>query len=176
MTIVRLTRLLTGGTKAYLQAFIDNYSRYVLDWKVSADISAVNTRDLLLSALAKAKMKILGDVGKPEVYSDGGPENDNADVAGLGALGLFTLTLAQIDVTFSNSLIDVHRIMGTKMRRPITRGGKSQQGREACSQYSWLLPDLPVLTTQFTNANLSRECALPSLQPMIEGNDGRQLQ
>ncbi len=90
MTIVRLTRLLTGGTKAYLQAVIDNYSRYVLDWKVSADISAVNTRDLLLSALAKAK--ILGDVGKPEVLSDGGPENDNADVAGLGALGLFTLT------------------------------------------------------------------------------------
>ena len=75
-----------------------------MDWKVSADISAVNTRDLLLSALAKAK--ILGDVGKPEVYSDGGPENDNADVAGLGALGLFTLTLAQIDVTFSNSLIE----------------------------------------------------------------------
>ena len=81
-----------------------NYSRYVLDWKVSADISAVNTRDLLLSALAKAK--ILGDVGKPEVFSDGGPENDNADVAGLGGLGLFTLTLAQIDVTFSNSLIE----------------------------------------------------------------------
>ena len=77
MTIVRLTRLLTDGTKAYLQAVIDNYSRYVLDWKVSADISAVNTRDLLLSALAKAK--ILGDVGKPEVFSDGGPENDNAD-------------------------------------------------------------------------------------------------
>ena len=70
-----------------------------MDWKVSADISAVNTRDLLLSALAKAK--ILGDVGKPEVFSDGGPKNDNADVAGLRALGLFTLTLAQIDVTFS---------------------------------------------------------------------------
>ncbi len=100
VTIVRLV----DGTKAYLQAVIDNYSRYVLDWKVSADISAVNTRDLLLSALAKAK--ILGDVGKPEVFSDGGPENDNADVAGLGALGLFTLTLAQIDVTFSNSLIE----------------------------------------------------------------------
>ena len=166
MTIVRLTRLLTDGTKAYLQAVIDNYSRYVLDWKVSADISAVNTRDLLLSALAKAK--ILGHVGKPEVFSDGGPENDNADVAGLGALGLFTLTLAQIDVTFSNSLIEAHRIMGTKMRRPITRGGKSQQGSTACSQYSWLLPDLPVVTTQFTNTNLSRECAIPSLQPMIE--------
>ena len=100
VTIVRLV----DGTKAYLQAVIDNYSRYVLDWKVSTDISAVNTRDLLLSALAKAK--ILGHVGKPEVFSDGGPENDNADVAGLGALGLFTLTLAQIDVTFSNSLIE----------------------------------------------------------------------
>ena len=73
------------------------------------------------------------------------------------------------------TLGNVHRIMGTKMRRPITRGGKSQQGSTACSQYSWLLPDLPVLTTQFTNANLSQECALPSLQPMIEGNDGRKL-
>jgi putative transposase len=88
----------------YLQAVVDNYSRYVLDWKISADISVVNTRDLLLSALAQAK--ILGDVGKPEVFSDGGPKNDNAGVAGLGALGLFTLTLAQIDVTFSNSLIE----------------------------------------------------------------------
>ena len=77
--------------------------RYVLGWKVSADISAVNMRDLLLSALAKAK--ILGQVGKPEVFSDGGPENDNAAVAGLGAFGLCTLTLAQSDVIFSNSLI-----------------------------------------------------------------------
>ena len=52
VTIVRLV----DGTKAYLQAVIDDYSRYVLVWKVSADISAVNTRDLLLSALAKAKI------------------------------------------------------------------------------------------------------------------------
>ncbi|MCX6124245.1 MAG: transposase family protein, partial [Proteobacteria bacterium] len=61
VTIVRLV----NGAKAYLQAVIDNYSRYVLDWKVSGDISAVNTRDLLLSALAKAKIR--GQVGKPEV-------------------------------------------------------------------------------------------------------------
>ena len=38
--------------------------------------------------------RILGDVGKPEVFSDGGPENDNADVAGLGALGLLTLPIS----------------------------------------------------------------------------------
>ena len=75
-----------------------------MDWKVSADISGLNTRDFLLSALAKAKN--LGDVGKPDVFSDGGTENDNADVAGLGVLGLFMLTLAQIDVLFSNSLIE----------------------------------------------------------------------
>ena len=100
VTIVRLVDV----TKAYLQAVIDNYSRYVLDWKVSADISAVNTRDLLMSSLAKAKL--LGEVGKPEVFSDGGSENDNAEVAGLGAIGLFTLTLAQIDVIFSNSVIE----------------------------------------------------------------------
>ena len=34
--------------------------------------------------------------------------------------------------------------------------------------YDLLMPELPVLTTQFTNTNLSRECAIPSLQPISE--------
>ena len=45
---------LLDGTKAYTQAVIDNYSRYVLAWKVSSVISSFNTKDLLNAALKQA--------------------------------------------------------------------------------------------------------------------------
>ena len=80
VTILRLV----DGSKAYIQAVVDNFSKYVLAWKVSAEISAVNTKELLLAALAKAKS--LGDVSCPEVFSDSGVENVNSEVEELERL------------------------------------------------------------------------------------------
>ena len=43
------------GTKAYVQAVIDNFSRYVLAWKATSDYGGARTKDLLLKALKKSK-------------------------------------------------------------------------------------------------------------------------
>jgi len=75
-----------------------------LAWKVSAQITGINTKELLLAALAKAKT--LGDVERPEVISVSGVENVNAEVEGLERMNLITLTVAQIEVIFSNSIIE----------------------------------------------------------------------
>jgi len=38
---------IAGGRKAYLQAIIDNYSRYIVNWQVTESISLKNTFDLI---------------------------------------------------------------------------------------------------------------------------------
>jgi transposase InsO family protein len=70
-TILRLG----DGSKAFVQCIIDNYSRYVLAWKVSKDYGEVRTKELLEAALAKAKS--LGLNVKPNVLVDSGVENVN---------------------------------------------------------------------------------------------------
>ena len=42
------------GTRAFVQAVIDNFSRYVLAWKVSRDYGGLRTKELILKAIAKA--------------------------------------------------------------------------------------------------------------------------
>ena len=41
--------------QASVQAVIDNFSRYVLAWKVSRDYGGVRTKELIVQALLKAK-------------------------------------------------------------------------------------------------------------------------
>ena len=49
LTILRLQ----DGSRAFVQAVIDNFSRYVLAWKVSQDYGGVRTKELLERAIAK---------------------------------------------------------------------------------------------------------------------------
>jgi hypothetical protein len=46
---------LKNGTKIYIRAIIDNFSRYVLAWQVSDDFGGIRTRDLITNALQVSK-------------------------------------------------------------------------------------------------------------------------
>ena len=94
-----LIRLL-DGSRAYLQAVIDNFSRRVLAWKVTGTFDPNATVDILLTA-AKG---VSGD--KPLPLADGGVENFNGAVDELIASGLLSRVLAQTEITFSNSMIE----------------------------------------------------------------------
>ena len=94
-----LIRLL-DGTRAYLHAVIDNFSRRILAWKVSASFDPSITAELLLSAASG-----LVDA-KPTLLVDGGVENFNNAVDELVDSGLLRRLLAQTDISFSNSLIE----------------------------------------------------------------------
>ena len=78
--------------------------RYILAVRVTADYGAFNTKSLLLAAIAKARE--LGSGLIPNVFVDSGCENINAEVDSLVGANLITRTIAQIDVIFSNSLIE----------------------------------------------------------------------
>ena len=91
---------LLDGTKAYLHAVIDNYSRRILSWKVSPAFNPVATAEILLDA-----SKGMVDC-KPMLLADGGVENFNGAVHELVESGLLNRVLAQTEITFSNSLIE----------------------------------------------------------------------
>jgi transposase InsO family protein len=93
-TILRLG----DGTKAFVQCIIDNYSRYVLAWKVSKDYGGARTKELIEKALAKARS--LGLHLKPNV------------LVVLVDSGSISMTIAQIDIEQRNSMVEMlfHRM------------------------------------------------------------------
>ena len=95
---------LLDGTKGYIQACIDNFSRYVLAWKISDSLSGLGCRELLRAALKKAGE--LRGVDVPNVMCDSGTENLNSDVDALITSGDITRIIAQIDIDFSNSMVE----------------------------------------------------------------------
>jgi hypothetical protein len=94
-----LIRLL-DGSRAYLHALIDNFSRRILAWKVSAQFEPTATAELLLRAASG-----LADQ-QPTLVADGGFENCNHAVNRLVQSGLLKRVLAQTEIAFSNSLIE----------------------------------------------------------------------
>jgi len=94
-----LIRLL-DGTRAYVHAVIDNFSRRILAWKVSATFDPSATDELLLSAASG-----LADP-KPTLLVDGGVENFNSAVDKLVDSGVLRRLLAMTDISVSNSLIE----------------------------------------------------------------------
>ncbi len=94
-----LIRLL-DGTRAYLHAIIDNFSRCILAWKVSSTFDPSITAELLLSAANG----LIDE--KPTLLVDGGVENFNSAVDELVDSGLLQRLLAQTDISFSDSLIE----------------------------------------------------------------------
>ena len=91
---------LLNGSHVYLRAVIDNFSRRILAWKVSATFDPNTTAELLLSASS-------GLVGeKPTLLADGGVENFNNAVDELVDSGLLRRLLAMTEISFSNSLIE----------------------------------------------------------------------
>jgi transposase-like protein len=95
-TIIRLL----DGTRTYVHAIIDNFSRRILVWKMSSTFEPNITAELLLSAASDVADS------KPTLLVDGGVENYNCAVNKLVDSGLLKRLLAQTDISFSNSLIE----------------------------------------------------------------------
>ena len=98
VTIIRLF----DGTRAYLHAAIDNYSRRILSWSLEDRLGSGGTCRLLRDAACQLR----SGSRQTAVLTDAGCENVNSDVDGLLEDEGLRRTLAQVDVTFSNSMIE----------------------------------------------------------------------
>ena len=94
-----LIRLL-DGSKAYLHAIIDNFSRRVMAWRVNDTFIPAVTAELLVEAGREIEET------KPQLLVDGGVENYNSAVDKLVDSGLLKRILAQTEIRYSNSLIE----------------------------------------------------------------------
>jgi putative transposase len=98
VTIIRLL----DGTRAYLHAVIDNYSRRILSWTLEERLGSGGSCRILREAVIQ-----LNDC--PEhtiVVADSGSENVNGPVDNLLNAEELPRVLAQVEVTFSNSMIE----------------------------------------------------------------------
>ena len=98
MTLIRLL----DGSKVYLHAVIDNFSRRILAWKTSAVFDASITAKILVEAASG-----LPPSTETQVMVDQGVENFNIPVDEfMEAHPILKRVLAQVEVTSSNSMIE----------------------------------------------------------------------
>ncbi|MEZ4744300.1 MAG: DDE-type integrase/transposase/recombinase [Bdellovibrionota bacterium] len=96
-----------GGKVYYLQTVLDNYSRYILAWKLHRSPLGANTVELIREAIKyveKAKVPI---VGQANFISDRGPENINSDVKTILDSFRFTHRLHKVHIRYSNNVLEV---------------------------------------------------------------------
>jgi transposase InsO family protein len=97
-TVIRLV----DGTRAYLHAVIDNFSRRILAWRVAERFAPANSVAVLLEASRGATQS----ANAPVVLADAGVENVNAQVDELIEAGVLRRLLAFTELKFSNSMIE----------------------------------------------------------------------
>ena len=97
-TVIRLL----DGTRVYLHAVIDNFSRRILAWRVADTFAPVNSVSVLLDASRAAAPSDT----TPVVLADAGVENVNAQVDALIETGVLRRLLAFTELKFSNSMIE----------------------------------------------------------------------
>ena len=90
-----------SGEVVYLQAIIDNYSRYIVDWEVSDTKTAQESLDLLKRA--KRKVKANAKEGL-ELFTDNGSENNWIGKFFFGSN--IRRVIAKVDIDYSNSMIE----------------------------------------------------------------------
>jgi transposase InsO family protein len=98
VTIIRLL----DGTRAYLHAVIDNYSRRILSWTLEERLGSGGACRIL----REAAVQLSHCSRETIVVADSGSENVNGAVEEMFDGKEFTRVLAQIEVTFSNSMIE----------------------------------------------------------------------
>jgi transposase InsO family protein len=98
------TLTLLDGTKAYVQAILDNFSRAILAYAVSNTKTAIETAVLVRQACAV----LGGPRGPATVIADDGGESarENIHVAAALSDTGFGLLVAQVDIFCSNSMIE----------------------------------------------------------------------
>lgn len=92
---------LASGKRVYLQVILDNYSRYVVAWRLFDKVNGLGTKSLIKEAKEK-----LHAAEKIHLVSDGGTENVNRVVREYVTGNLMKHEVAQIDIDFSNSMIE----------------------------------------------------------------------
>jgi hypothetical protein len=95
---------IASGRVVYIQVVYDNYSRFVIAWKVTTEISALNT--VALIAEAKRNALKLGINITPTVMSDAGSENNNHKVLNFLSSRNIKRLIARVDIHFSNSMVE----------------------------------------------------------------------
>jgi putative transposase len=100
-TIIRLL----DGTKAYVCAVIDNFSRRILSFRVTDRFEIGNTVAVLVDA-ARGAVGVAGAEEPPMLVVDGGVENFNGGVDELIGKGVLRRVLALTELQFSNSLVE----------------------------------------------------------------------
>jgi transposase InsO family protein len=98
VTIIRLL----DGTRAYLHAVIDNYSRRILSWTLEDRLGSGGTCQILRQAAVQLRNRS----AKTTLVADSGSENVNGEVDEVLIDEELTRVLAQVEVTFSNSMIE----------------------------------------------------------------------
>ena len=96
---------LLDGTRVYLRAVIDNFSRRILAWSLTSKLEPLGTAPLLVKAM-EATTGSSDNTAAQSLMVDGGVENFNEAVDQLVAQGMLKRILAQTDVRESNSLIE----------------------------------------------------------------------
>ena len=97
-TVIRLL----DGTRVYVHAVIDNFSRRILAWRVADTFAPVNS----VAVLVEASRGATPSATTPVVLADAGVENVNAQVDDLIATGVLRRVLAFTELKFSNSMIE----------------------------------------------------------------------
>ncbi len=93
--------ILPNKTKCYIQAIVDNYSRYVVAWQVLESFDSSKTGVLLKKAIAKVFPE-----KSVRLIVDGGSENKGPTVSSLENEGNFRKEVARFEIIFSNSIVE----------------------------------------------------------------------
>ena len=89
------------GRRPTCTAVIDNFSRRILAWTIADHLDPMNTCFVLVRAASNIEAPT-----QAAVYMDSGVENINGDVDELFEGSVLQRVIAQIDVSFSNSMIE----------------------------------------------------------------------
>lgn len=101
-----ITELETAdGKTAYIYLVIDNFSRYILSWRVASKISASIRLETFKEAIVYSGL-LKGDERKTELIVDGGTENNNRKVETFIEKYPVEKLVALKDILFSNSMVE----------------------------------------------------------------------
>jgi transposase InsO family protein len=95
--------ILPNKTKCFIQAIIDNYSRYVVAWQVLPSYDGSKTGALVYKAIERVLKK---KSSKLHLIVDGGGENKSRSVTKLEEEGFFTKQVALFEISYSNSMVE----------------------------------------------------------------------
>ena len=98
VTVIKLL----DGTRTYLHAVVGNFSRRILTWRLAPRLELQGT----CLVLVEAAKNLSKDGDGATVIADSGIENVNGEVDSLWGLGQLHRILAQVEVSYSNSMIE----------------------------------------------------------------------